>query len=156
METNNKSKKKLIIICGAVLLAVAMVMAVFVVISNNQQKKDDTIISGVGNALGFEMSYEDFTFGLKVDRTDEEESMLMELYEEFKAALAEGDNETITAVFEKLDMMNLFDENMISQMIELSPEELAELDLEGNGFVVIEDEGESRQGFRMITGTEND
>ena len=141
METANTSNKKLIIICTTIILVVAIVMTgVFIITKDNPSK--NVVIGDIGNMIDMEMSYEDFTFGMKEDLSQEIMDEVKSLYDEFLQALENNDDKEINSVFEKLSKLEVYDEGaMQSGMIEISPEEFAKLDPDGDGIIVFGEEG---------------
>ncbi|MCK5129496.1 MAG: hypothetical protein KAQ68_06580 [Clostridiales bacterium] len=148
METANTSNKKLIIICTTIILVVAIVMTGVFIITKDKPSKN-VVIGGMGNMIDMEMSYEDFTFGMKEDLSQEVMDEVKSLYDEFLQALENNDDKEINNVFEKLSNLEVYDEGaMQSGMIEISPEEFAKLDPDGDGIIVF-DKGDLPDGVEV-------
>lgn len=152
METNNTSKKneykKLIIICSTIALVAAMALVGVLVLKNNSSKSDYEMM---GDLSDFEMTYEDFAYGLKEDMSADEQAQVEALYNEFLEASKNNDENAMMDIFARLDELDLYDESMMGQMVELTEEEWAELDPDGDGIIVFED-GEIPEGFEAGEG----
>jgi len=139
IEQKNENKK-LIIICATIVLVVIAALAIVLILKNDSSKSEFTM---QGNISGLQMTYEDFTFGMKDDLSAEVEEKVKSLYDDFVAASEQNDGEAISKVFEELNKLDVYDDNFIGNMggagfIEMTPEELAELDTDGDGVIVFQ------------------
>lgn len=155
MENDTNSNKKLIIICITIILVVAMVMAVVIIMVKNKSKDNTMSIDGMEMLLNEQISYEEFIFGIKDDVTDEEEAALKELYAELNEAISNDDNDAVMEVYAKLSRLDIYDDSIIKGIMELSPEDFANLDPNGSG-VVYFGEGELPDGFEIIGESDNE
>lgn len=149
MEENKtpqkNENKRLIIICATIILVAVMALLGVIILKNNSTNPEYEIY---GDLSGIEMTYEDFTYGMKEDLSADVEQQVKDLYDEFLEANENNDQEAITAVFNKLDKLDVYDEEMMGNMeiIEMTPEELAQLDPDGDGVIVFEGD-ELPEGF---------
>lgn len=132
-----------------------MVMAGVVLIIKNKQKDNTLSIDGIQTMLYEQISYEDFTFGIRDDITDEEEALLMELYEKLSDAIAKKDNDAVMEVYGKLGELNLYDNSIMDSITQMNPEILSELDNGGDGIIYF-GEGELPEGFEIVGDAAND
>jgi len=154
MKTNNNenvsSNKKLLIICGTFVIVTILFLAGILVLKNKIPKAKTQTMD---NFSDYEMTFEDFTFGVKEDQDDEVMKELRSLYDEYLEANKNGNEKSMIKVFEKLSSLDIYDEDMMNnmEMIELTPEELEELDPDGDG-VIYFDEGELPEGVEIVGG----
>jgi len=128
----DNNMKKTIIICVTLVLVTVLGLTAVIIIKNSQNKEEMQKINSIG-----EMSYEDFTFGMKEDLSQEVIDEVKSLYYDFLQALENNDDKAINNVFDKLSKLDVYDEGaMQSGMIEMSPEEFAKLDPDGDGIIV--------------------
>jgi len=144
METNNtpqnKENKKLIIICATTVIVAALALVTVLVLKSNSSKSDFKIY---GDLSEFTMTYDDFTYGMKEDLPADVEEQIKNLYDEFLVASENSDDTAMIKIFDELDKLDVYDEGMMENMggvIELTPQEMAELDSDGDGVIVFEDD----------------
>ena len=149
MEEKNIPKKnenkRLMIICATIVLVAVMALVSVIVLKNNSSEAGYDMY---GDLSDFEMTYEDFTYGMKADLSADVEEQVKALYDEFLQASKNNDEKAIMEIFEKLDSMDVYDEATMGNMeiVELTPEELAQLDPDGDGIIVFEGD-EIPEGF---------
>ena len=142
-NTNIEQKgenKKLIIICAAIVLVAALALTTVLILKNNSSKND---FSMQGDISKLQMTYEDFTFGMKDNLPAEVEEKVKSLYDDFVAASEKNNPEAIVKIFDELNKLDVYEDDFMGNMggsgfIELTPEELAELDPDGDGVIVFE------------------
>jgi hypothetical protein len=100
---NKKNYKKLIIICSVVVLFAVLLLVGALIYKNN--KAND-----LSDEQGYEMTYEDFTFGMKDDLSEEVKQQVKEIYNDYVAAVEKNDNDAIDKVFAKLDELSVYSE----------------------------------------------
>ena len=105
--------KKTIIICGTILVVVVIALVCVLVLTGKPSPEAE--LPGNPSVIGAEdMSFEQFTMGMKQDLPPETMDEVKRLYEQVQKAMKENDTDKMSEAFEELSALGVFDESMMN------------------------------------------
>ena len=105
--------KKTLIICGTV-LAVVVIALVCVFVLTGKPSAEAGLSGNSGVIDAGDLSFEQFTMGMKQDLPPETMEEVKRLYAQVQKAMEENDTDKMSEAFEELNALDVFDESMMN------------------------------------------
>ena len=105
--------KKTIIICGTILVVVVIALVCVLVLTGKPSA--EPVLSDNPAAIGADdMTFEQFTMGMKKDLPPETMEEVKRLYEQVQEAMEENETDKMQEAFEELNALDVFDMSMMN------------------------------------------